>query len=86
MQVLADLEERMGIRMVMTNRHDWETDEIIKAYYGQYTIEHAFRNIKNPTHLTLKPQFHWTDQKVIVYYFICILGFLLAALVWRQTN
>jgi hypothetical protein len=66
--------------------HDWGNEEIIKAYHGQSTIEQAFRNIKNPAHLTLKPQFHWTDQKIIVHYFICVLAYLLASLVWRQAK
>ena len=83
---LAELEEHLGFRMLMTNRHDWETAEIINAYHGQSTIEMAFRNIKNPAHLALKPQFHWTDQKIKVHYFICVMGYLLAALILRQAK
>ena len=49
-------------------------------------IEHAFRNLKNPYHLALKPQFHWTDQKIKVHFFICVLGYLLASIVWHQAK
>ena len=70
----------------MTDRHDWDTADVIKAYYGQSKIEHAFRNLKNPYHLALKPQFHWTDQKIRVHFFICVLGYLLAAIVWHQAK
>ena len=70
----------------MTDRHDWDTGDIIKAYYGQSKIEHAFRNLKNPYHLALKPQFHWTDQKIRVHFFICVIGYLLASIVWHQAK
>jgi transposase len=83
---LSKIEEELGIRILMTNRHHWSTIDIIKAYYGQSKIEHVFKNLKNPYHLALKPQFHWTDQKIRVHYFICVLGYLLAAIVWREVR
>jgi len=36
-------EDKLGFRMIMTNRHAWTSREIISAYYGQSKIEHAFR-------------------------------------------
>jgi len=83
---LSEIEDKLGFRILMTNRHDWSTEEIIKTYWGQSNIENAFKNLKNPYHLTLKPQYHWTDQKIIVHYFICVLGFLLIAIIWRQVK
>ncbi len=83
---LYEMEDKLGFRILMTNRHDWSTEQIIKTYWGQSDIENAFKNLKNPYHLTLKPQFHWTDQKIIVHYFICVLGFLLTTIIWRQVK
>ena len=83
---LKNLEDTLGMRMVMTDRHAWSTEEIIKAYHGQSHIEQAFKNIKNPYHLAVRPQFHWTDQKIKVHYFICVLGYLLATLLWKMTK
>jgi transposase len=83
---LQEIEEQAGLRIVMTDRHDWDSEKIIKTYQGQAEIEHAFKNLKNPYHLTLKPQFHWTDQKIVVHYFICMLGYLLSALAWREAK
>jgi transposase len=83
---LSEIEDKLGFRILMTDRHDWSTEEIIKTYWGQSDIENAFKNMKNPYHLTLKPQYHWTDQKIIVHYFICVLGFLLIAIIWRQVK
>ena len=79
-------EDKLGFRMIMTNRHAWTSREIISAYYGQSKIEHAFRNLKNPHHLALKPQYHWTDQKIKVHYFICVIGYLLSSIIWREAR
>lgn len=86
LQKLETLEHKLGFRILMTDRHDWQSAEIIKAFYGQATVEHAFKNIKNPYHLTLKPQFHWTDHKIRVHYFMCVLGYLLSTLLWREAK
>jgi len=83
---LKKIEEDLGFKIIMTNRHNWDTSSIIKAYHGQSRIENAFKNLKNPYHLSIKPQFHWTDQKVRVHFFICVLGYLLAALVLHNAK
>ncbi|TEU07250.1 MAG: IS1634 family transposase [Candidatus Aminicenantes bacterium] len=83
---LNEIEDKLGFRIIMTDRHHWSTADIIKAYYGQSFIEHTFKNLKNPYHLALNPQFHWTDQKIIVHYFACVLGYQLSAIVWRQAK
>lgn len=83
---LKDIEEYLGFRIIMTNRHNWDTAFLIETYHGQSKIENAFKNLKNPYHLSLKPQFHWTDQKVKVHFFICVLGYLLATITWRKAR
>jgi len=85
-QKLIDVEDRLGFRILMTNRHEWETDEIVKGYLGQAGIERTFRDMKNPHHLALRPQNHWTDQKIIVHCFICVLSYLLSSILWRQAQ
>lgn len=83
---LDQLEDTLGFRILMTDRHAWSSEEIVAAFYGQSTVEQAFKNIKNPYHLAVTPEFHWTDQKIRVHYFSCVLGYLLAALVWREVR
>lgn len=82
----AQMEKDLGVRILMTDRHEWETERIIAAYHGQSFVEQAFKNIKNPRHLALQPGFHWTDQKIAVHYFMCVLGYLLASLAWREAR
>lgn len=72
--------EVFGKRLLMTDQHAWSTEEIILAYQGQSQVEAAFRQLKDVDHLTVRPQYHWTDQKVQVHTFICLLAYLLCRL------
>jgi transposase len=81
------LKERwFGRRILITNRHRWSAEEIILAYWGQSHVEWAFKNIKNPFHLSLTPQYHWTDQKIEVHGFICLLAFLLCMVAYKSAK
>ncbi len=70
----------------MTDWHDWDSVQIIQAYHGQANIENVFRNVKNPYYLAVRPQFHWTDQKIAVHFFICVIGYLMSALLLREAR
>lgn len=83
---LDQLEDNLGFRILMTDRHAWSSEAVVAAIYGQSTVEQAFKNIKNPYHLAVTPEFHWTDQKIRVHYFSCVLGYLLASLIWREAR
>lgn len=71
-------QQHLGRVVLITDRHDWSTAEIIRTYHGQSHIEAVFAHLKDPMHLGLRPQHHWTDQKLHVHVFTCILGYLLA--------
>jgi transposase len=47
----------LGKRILITSRHDWTDAEIISAYHGQADVERAFRQIKNPFHASVRPQY-----------------------------
>jgi len=36
--------------------------------------------------LAVRPQFHWTDQKIRVHFFTCVLGYQLSALLWQTAR
>jgi len=80
------LEQRCGRRILITNRHDWSTEEIILAYWGQADVEYMFKNLKNPYHFAFRPQYHWTDQKIQVHALICFIGFLLSMLAYKRAR
>ncbi len=79
-------EQWFGRRILITNRHDWSIEQIIQAYWGQSHVEWAFKTIKNPFHLSLTPQYHWTDQKIEVHAFICLTAFLLTMMVYNRAK
>jgi transposase len=79
-------DEVFGKRILMTDRHEWSSEEIILAYRGQSMAEDAFRQLKDPEHLAVRPQYHWTDQKVRVHTFTCLLALMLVRLVEREAR
>jgi len=79
-------EQWFGRRLLITNRHQWSTAEIILAYWGQSSVEYSFKNMKNPFHLALRPQYHWTDHKITVHSFICVMAFLLTMVAYRKAK
>jgi transposase len=86
-EALAHLRDRVfGRRMLATDRQDWPAEQIVWAYWGQAEAELVFRQMKDPEFLALRPQYHWTDQKIQVHSFCCVLGYLLAALVRRAAR
>jgi transposase len=74
----------LGRKIHTTNRHDWSNEEVCLAYCGQANVEFAFRNLKNPFHTAVRPQFHWTDQKIRVHFLICIIGYLLMTYIYSK--
>ncbi len=75
-----------GKKLLVTCREDWSTEEIIAAYYGQSNIERVFKHLKNPYHHAVYPQYHWTDQKIKVHTFICLIGLLLSQVLWKKAR
>ena len=73
-------------RVLITDRHDWTDEEILSAYRGQSQAEASFRQLKDDDHLALRPQFHWTDQKIRVHAFYCVLALTLTSLLQRTLH
>lgn len=73
-----------GLRVLITDRAQWSTAQIIEAYRGQAQAEAAFRDLKDPHMLSTRPQFHWTDQKLHVHAFLCVTAYLLVTLLHRR--
>ena len=73
-----------GKRLLVTCRQEWSEAEIIAAYQGQSHIERVFKHFKNPCHHAVRPQYHWTDQKIKVHTFICLTGLLLSQMLLKK--
>jgi transposase len=70
-QILA---ERLGRTVLVTNRRDWSAVQVVAAYGGQQHIEQVFRGLKDGDWLGWGPMHHWTDTKIRVHAFYCMLG------------
>ena len=79
-------ENLFGKKLLVTCRDDWPSEEIIAAYNGQGNIERVFKHLKNPYHNAVHPQYHWTDQKIKVHTFICLIGLLLSQVIWKKAR
>lgn len=75
-----------GLRILITDRSQWTAAQVIEAYRGQAKVESAFRDLKDPGMLATHPQFHWTDQKLHVHAFMCVMGYLLERLLWWRAR
>lgn len=74
----------LGKTLLFTDRTGWSDEQIVLAYRAQHHIEADFRRLKDPHYLTFRPAFHWTDQKLRVHAFYCVLALLLLNLLRRK--
>jgi transposase len=77
-------ETKLGKTILFTDRSEWSNEKIVSTYRSQYHVEEAFKQLKNTEHLSLRPMHHWTDEKIRVHAFYCILGLMLASLLNKE--
>jgi len=76
----------LGKTILFTDNADWTNEEIVLGYRAQDRIESAFRDMKNPHFLGWSPMFHWTDSKIRVHAFYCVLALTLTSLLQRRLH
>jgi transposase len=75
---------RLGKRILCTDNDEWSTEQIILGSRAQHHVEAAFKQMKNPHWVSFSPAFHWTDQKLRVHAFYCVLALTLSSLLQRK--
>ncbi len=80
------LTQRLGRTILMTNRMDWTEEQVIDGYSGQQQIEKVFRGLKDGDWLGWGPMYHWTDSKIRVHAFYCMLGISLLSYLHAQAR
>lgn len=78
--------EKLGKTVLFTDNSHWSSEEIVLAYRGQAGIESAFRTMKDPHFVSWSPMFHWTDDKIRVHAFYCVIALLLCSLLRRELH
>lgn len=75
-----------GKKLTITDQTEWHTEDILATYYEQDCVEKLFRDTKNTEHFSIRPLYHWTDQKIRVHIFICLLGLTLSTLLQKEVE
>ena len=76
----------LGKTLLFTDHADWSDEQIVTAYRGQHHVENAFRQMKDAHYVRFRPAHHWTDQKLRVHAFTCVLALLLCSLLRRELS
>ena len=79
------LGSRLGRTTLVTNRLDWTAEQVVEGYSGQQQIERVFRGLKDGDWLGWGPMHHWTDSKIRVHAFYCMLGISLLQYVHKKS-
>jgi transposase len=69
--------KRFGKNLIFTDREDLPAKDIVQAYRDRNEVEQVFGEMNDPETVPFQPVRHWTDQKIVIHAFICILGLLL---------
>jgi transposase len=80
------LSQRLGRTVLLSNRMDWSAEQIVAGYGGQQSIERVFRGLKDGQWLGWDPMYHWTDRKIRIHAFYCMLGISLLQYVHQQAK
>jgi transposase len=72
--------QRLGRTLLVTDHLDWNPRQVVETYRSLSDIEETFKRMKNIHFLHWQPAYHWTDQKLKVHAFYCVLALLLATL------
>ncbi|MCA1682048.1 MAG: IS1634 family transposase [Actinobacteria bacterium] len=80
--------ELFGKRILFTDKdtHTASRAVIVADYRSQEEVEADFRQMKDPRVVSFSPMFHWTDHKIRVHAFYCVLALTVARLMVRQAD
>jgi transposase len=79
-------EEIFGKRILFTDKGSAPGAVVVADYRSQSEVEADFRQMKDPKVVSFSPMFHWTDHKIRVHVFYCVLALMVARLMVRQAD
>ena len=80
------LTHRLGRTLLLTDRMDWTAEQVVAGYSGQQQVEQVFRGLKDGDWLGWGPMYHWTDTKIHIHAFYCMLGISLLKYIHKQAQ
>jgi transposase len=79
-------EETLGRSIIFTDRQDWTPEQVIWGYREQYIVEHAFKMMKCPASIAVRPMYHHSNSCVRAHVLTCVLGLLLLSLLRAELS
>jgi transposase len=81
-------EEIFGKRILFSDKTSEQasTAQIVADYRSQEAVEGDFRQMKDPKVVSFSPMFHFTDSKIRVHVFYCVLALMTARLMVREAG
>jgi len=83
-KVLNSHLDTLGKSYLLSNHPDMTPLDIVWLFRQQFTVERAFKYIKMPTTISVRPIFHRKDDSIRGHLFTCVLGLLLLMLLTRK--
>lgn len=83
---VAKAEALLGKNIIVTDNHDWSTEEIVQLSLDRYGIEKQFRASKSRHHVQVNPFFHWTDSKIRCQLLTCVIALTVLRLLEIRVN
>ena len=85
-QALKKHIETLGKSFLISNHPTFTAYEIVWLFRQQYTVENAFKYMKSPYLIPVRPIFHRTDTSIRGHLFTCVVALLLLLLLLRKIN
>lgn len=79
-------DELFGKRILFTDRDEWTIATVVRGYRSQSEVEADFRQMKDPDIVSFSPMFHFTDHKIRVHSFYCVIALMAARLMRREAE
>lgn len=73
-----------GKNIIITDNHDWTTQDIVTANLDRWQVEDRFRISKDDDLVAVQPVRHWTDSKLRCHLFTCVVAMTYLRLIELQ--
>ena len=83
---LAKAQALFGKNIIVTDNHDWTTEEIVQLSLDRHRLEMQFRASKSHHHIQVNPFYHWTDSKLRCHLLTCVMALTALRLLELRVN
>jgi transposase len=72
--------------VLFSHRMDWTAEQVTMGHSGQPEVNRVFRGLKDGDWLGWGTMYHWTDRKIRIHAFYCMLGISLFQHLHKQAQ